>query len=279
MTTEITTQNKALAPGLQMIQGQKFRQELTTFEGQQRLKGQLVKLFSLQHTFNGARSADKYEPEEIALIVEQIQSMIQEKYLNLTLQELVHVCKKGMTGAYNDKVYFSAMAVRSWIEEYLKTERVKLGKELNRLRSEIHDKPKEPTEEEKEQSRIFMFKTFLDFLDREYQEWQEKPTESKRMADKINICVAPSYWYDKFIELGLMEVPNDEEKTRVYEMHIEPAKRILKEKNISLSPTVGNHASDKIKDNAIVLSKWYFVRAVVHGWFENGVDYKGLLNS
>lgn len=278
MTTEITTQNKALAPGLQMIQGQKFRQELTTLEGKQRLKGQLLKLFALQHTLNGARSVDKYEPEEIALVVKEIQTMIQDKYLNLTLDELVHICKKGMTGAYNDKVYFSAMAVRSWIEEYLKTERLKLGKELNRIRSEQNDRPKELTEEEKQKSKEFMFKTFLDFLDMEHQKWQERPANQKRMAEKLNICVAPSYWYHKMIQLGLMEEPSAKEKTRIFEMHIEPAKLLLKERGLVLSPTVGNIPNDKINDNAIILAKWYFVRAVIHQWFEKGVDYRQILS-
>jgi hypothetical protein len=275
----VKTDNQNLSKGFKMIQGQKLRLELQTTQGTQRLTGQLIKLFSLQHTFNGARSVEKYDESEISIIVKELVSMIQEKYLSLTLEELVHICKKGMTGAYNDKVYFSVMSVRSWIEEYLKTERQRISKELIKKRNDEFGKPKELTEEEIKQNRIAMFKQFLYYLDTECQKYNESPSESKYDAKNIAICLAPSYWYDKFIEMGFLVKPSDEEKTKVFDSCIKPAELLLKQKNVSLSPTVGNFASDKVKDNAIVLAKWHFVRGVIFDWFEKGVDFKGLLNN
>lgn len=273
---QLIKQSASMTEAMKRFDGVKIRMFIQEPSGKAQLLAKISAAFSFQHTLNGARSSEKYTDQDIAMLQTNVYEIITESYLNLTVEEVFYSFKKGMSGGYGDDIYFSARNTRLWLNAYIDQERVKLAKQSAK-NLEAMNRPPEITEAEKNQARKAMFKVFCDFLDKQYLSSTDRLKEGAFCTSDVNMCIGPTYWYDKFIEFGLMDEPSTEDKNKIYAESMNKAESIVISSNGILRPSLSTHQSGKVHDNAVILSKWYFVQETIGEWFKKGVDYKGLL--
>ena len=250
-------------PGLKRILNPSIREVLEQSNGDVKILALIGNAFKQQHTYNGAKTAERYTDKDVSDVQVHVFEVLVKSYKNLTIEEIIHVFKSGMCGDYGDNAFFSARAVNDWLKLYTETERKKSMRLLIKAREKQADQIRpEPTEEERKQMQAELLEGFAKWIDKVRSECSEL-IESNTFSNRS--VPSPQYgqfWYKKLIELGLMKEPETEDKNKYYELAIERTP-----------------LGDKQKGNAITKSKGWLVRDQVYDWIINDAPVRTLFEN
>ena len=272
---QMTAYKQSAPEGIKRTLDITVREVLSHQEGPTKISKIIAGAFAKQHVYNNARTSERFTQEETGEIVYNCYKIVSQ-YKYLTIEEIEYIFKQGMTGAYGEDVYFSAKAVRSWISTYCSKERPELIKNRYKKIEHLNNAPKEISAEEQKQMRYSTFKRFCEFLESEHQKSYEMILEGEFKASNIGICLTPDYWYNKFIELGLISEPSTEEKNKAVEENRLYAAEIINRRGFDKKSMTNIHGDD-VTQHAITLAKWSFVRDKIYYWFMNDQPYKKII--
>jgi len=233
----------------QILQGQ---------NGDASILAKIGEAFSQQHTFNGAKTVDKYSEEDIARVQANVFEVIQKKYINYSLHEILYAFKCGMSGQYGEPIYFNTVSVNHWLAQYTETERKKSKREYYKALQKQADEIKpEPTEEERKQLQKGLLNGLANWIDKVQSECSELIQIGKFKPESISPHQYGHWWYKKLIELELMEEPTVVDRNTFYQKAIEQTK-----------PGKGQH------ETAIMKAKNWLFRRQIYEWIKEDKPYR-----
>lgn len=234
--------------------------------------------FATQHTFNGAKTAERYSESDIADVQINVLKIVGE-YGFLTIEELREVFKNGMTGAYgDDRVYFSALSVRHWLNEYNKERREVMKRAAIEAEDENNN---EPSAQEKEAATKAAFNVFVKWIDKQHAAFKEQIYSGTFSAAMIPAPVAGPYWYKRLLSLGHLDEPLPDKKKQYFEAaKLEVIQEIREDNRRRRIPQFVDADSEEVKIRARNLAMAWCVRDCVYNWLINDANYeKELLTS
>ena len=253
--------------------GEPIAKFMNEMDGKSRILDLIDTTMATQHTVNGVPI--NVDAEDLALMNIAILEVI-KRFGYLSINELKYVFSRGLTSEFGEMThFFNAKNVNIWLKKWSEERKSFVKEIIHKRNKQEYSEPM--SDQERERLHMDLVSDFCDWIDSQRQRWAESVLSGATFKlHDIEDHYGGGLWYDKLIEMSVLEPPTKEEKLKAIEAYKEKALMKMKSSRASRHIHVGDGS---VESRARTYAKFHFVKRLLLNWFENDFNYRELLTS